>query len=103
MTKLEKELVRETSIEKNGRNLILHIHPEKGIGFRFKGLSKEAFFIGIKDLYELVISLDNREIKTQDTPNGELDIARVQSDLEKADMPWPYKSALRKFLRRNYT
>ena len=104
MTKLEREVIRETDVVINERNLIIHLTPdEEGgkIGFRCKGLSKEAFFISIKRVYEMM--LENPDDGVEELPEVEgISMSEVFRDIEKESMPWPYKSELRKFLRRKY-
>ena len=104
MTKLEREVIRETEIEVNDRKLIIHLTPDDTggkIGFRSKGLSKEAFFVSIKREYELM--LENPVDGVEELPDVEgISMAEVFRDIEKEKMPWPYKAELRKFLRRKY-
>jgi hypothetical protein len=104
MTKLEREVIRETDIEVNDRKLIIHLTPDDSggkIGFRFKGLSKEAFFVSIERVYELM--LENPDDGVEELPEVEgISMSEVFRDIEKENMPWPYKAEIRKFLRRKY-
>ena len=103
MTKLEREVIRETNIEINDRNLIIHLTPDDGgkIGFRAKGLSKEVLFISIKKAYELMLTEPDDDVEPLPEAEG-INMAAVFRDIEKESMPWPYKAELRKFIRRKY-
>tara|TARA_B100000579_G_C22633470_1_gene757827 strand:- start:299 stop:610 length:312 start_codon:yes stop_codon:yes gene_type:complete len=101
---LEREVIRETSIEVDDRNLIIHMTPDDSggkIGFRLKGLSKEALFISIAKVYQLMMEQPDDDIEELPEVEG-ISMAAVFRDIEKENMPWPYKSALRKFIRKKY-
>ena len=103
MTKLEREIIRETNVKLDDRNLIIHLTPDNQIGFRAKGLSKSPFFITIKKVYELALLDTEDEVPEAPEVSG-LSMKQIFADLEEeTSMPWPYKAALRKFLRRNYS
>jgi len=111
-TKLTKDLIRETTIEIDGVPLWVALGSDQTIGFKLKGsrggyskihLSKVcAQTSGFQTPSEQDKQLPDSQ-EDVEAPEGSVTIQEIFDALEtEKTMPWPYKSALRKFLRRRF-
>ena len=107
-TKLTKDVVRETSIEVGGKPLIVALCADGTIGFKLKGIRGDYSKIHITKACSQTDGFKSSEPsppaqKDSKAPSGSVTIKDIFDKLEKEPgMPWPYKSALRKFLRRRF-
>ena len=107
-TKLTKDVVRETSIEVDGRSLIVALCSDNTIGFKLKGMRGDYSKIHITKACSQTEGFKSSKSaespkETAKAPSGSVNIKDIFDKLEKEPgMPWPYKSALRKFLRRRF-
>lgn len=107
-TILTREIVRETTIPIDKRNLIVYLTPEQKIGFKLKGLKNEPFFFGLVEAYNKLMNADEPEPCTQ-TEEDTFDDAdklcalSILKDIQKeTDIPYPYKRDLVKYFRKKY-
>ena len=111
-TKLTKDLIRETTIEVAGCPLWVALGSDQTIGFKLKGSRSGYSKIHLTKVcaqtegFQSPPSSEPPLPESQDdveAPEGSVTIQEIFDALEKEKtMPWPYKSALRKFLRRRF-
>lgn len=71
-TKLKKDVIRESDVVVNGRNVIITLTKEQEISMKLKGMKTGEIKIKIEDLYNQIIS--SKEIKKDHA--GPLKISR---------------------------
>jgi hypothetical protein len=67
-TKLEKNVVRESSVEFDERNVIVTLSDEQQISMKLKGMRKGDVSIGIDELYAQLTGSNNSEGHGSDRP-----------------------------------
>ena len=86
--------------------LLVTLFADNTIGFKLKGSRKKYSKIHLTKVCAMSSGFESstEEPSEQPTaPEGSVSIQDVFDKLEaEPGMPWPYKSALRKFLRRRY-
>jgi len=107
-TALTRQLVRETTIEIDGKNLLIYLDPKQRIGFKLKGLRSEPHFFNIVYAYnKLMRGDDSHELETDKkeelTKDETLCAKTIIKDIQKeTDIPYPYKRELLKYFRKKY-
>jgi hypothetical protein len=110
-TKLSREIIRETTIEANGRKLLVYLNPKQEIGFKFKGLKHEPFFFNLISVYnqlmdiELVdesnISNDVEEKEENVSTDVKSCVQAILKDIQDNEvLPYPYQRDLVKYYRK---
>lgn len=107
-TKLSREIIRETTIEANGRKLLVYLNPKQEIGFKFKGLKHEPFFFNLISVYNQLMDVelvDESNTSSDVEENVSADVkSSVQAILKDIGdnevLPYPYQRDLVKYLRK---
>lgn len=70
-TLLDKDLVRESSIKVDNREIVLTIGADQSITMKLKGMKTGAVTISVEDLYkQLVWGIDDEKPKSVIVPTG---------------------------------
>tara|TARA_Y100001978_G_scaffold42115_1_gene37545 strand:+ start:410 stop:748 length:339 start_codon:yes stop_codon:yes gene_type:complete len=108
-TSLTREVVRETTIEVDKRNLIVYLTPKQKLGFKLKGLKNEPFFFNLIYVYNKLMNADettpnlDTDAKENLTETDKLCATSIIKDIQReTDIPYPYKRELVKYFKKKY-
>ena len=108
-TSLTREVVRETTIEVDKRNLIVYLTPKQKLGFKLKGLKNEPFFFNLVYVYNKLMNADENtpsldtDAKEDLTETDKLCATSIIKDIQReTDIPYPYKRELVKYFKKKY-
>jgi hypothetical protein len=105
-TKLTKDLVRETDIMVGETPLLVTLFADNTIGFKLRGSRKSYSKVHLTKVCAMSSGFESEAKEPEEQPNAPKGSVSIQDVFDKLEeepgMPWPYKAALRKFLRRRY-